>query len=118
LPEETPWYLQRGTGGWQWVAALLAAMHFAVPFLLLLARQTKRVARRLVSVALLLMVMRIVDWNWLVMPTFFASPAGALSFSMFAAPLAIGGLWLLSFSWRLRARARLPMVHFVAEPQA
>jgi hypothetical protein len=116
LPEETPWYIQRGTGGWQWIAALLAAMHFAVPFLLLLARQTKRNTRRLVAVALLLMVMRIVDWNWLVMPTFFKTPAAALSFSMFTAPLAIGGLWLASFTWRLRARAGLPMVLFMAEP--
>jgi hypothetical protein len=115
LPEETPWYLQRGTGGWQWIAALLAVMHFAVPFLLLLARQTKRNTHRLVSVALLLTFMRIVDWNWLVMPTFAESLASALSLSMFAAPIAIGGLWLASFSWRLSARADLPMVLPVAE---
>ena len=42
LTEEIPWYLHRGRGGWQWVAALLAVGHFALPFFLLLFRDSKR----------------------------------------------------------------------------
>lgn len=108
LPEETPWYLQRSGGGWQFLAMGLIGLHFLVPFLLLLARGTKREPRRLAGVAVLLLLMRLVDLTWLVMPTF--SP-GRLSVHWlnFAAPLAIGGLWLAAFFWRLPARIALPL---------
>jgi len=42
LPVEIPWYVNRGRNGWQWVAAFLALVHFAIPFLLLLGRVNKR----------------------------------------------------------------------------
>src|SRR6185503_13473963 len=42
LPEEIPWYVRRGSNGWQWVAAFLALFHFAVTFFLLLIRRNKR----------------------------------------------------------------------------
>jgi hypothetical protein len=49
------------------------------------------------------------------MPTF--SPDGLyLSWLNFVAPVAIGGLWLAVFAWRLPARAALPM-HEVHEEE-
>lgn len=115
LPEETPWYLHRSEGLWLAVAISLAALHFATPFLLLLWRQTKRRPAWLVGVASLLLVMRWVDLTWLVMPTF--APEGLwLSWLNFVAPVAIGGLWLAVFAWRLPARAALP-VHEVQEEE-
>jgi hypothetical protein len=107
LPEEATWYLHRSKGGWQMIAVLLAAFHFAVPFLLLLVRQTKRQASRLLTVALLVLGMRLVDWNWLVMPALY--PGGVARYPVgvtvlwvhVAAFLGIGGLWLAAFSWLL-----------------
>jgi hypothetical protein len=114
LPEEAPWYLNRSAGGWQWVAALLAVFHFAVPFLLLLARGTKRHPRRLLIVALVLLTMRLVDWNWLVTPAF--HPAGlAFSWIQIAALAGVGGIWLAAFAWRLAARAALPVYELLLE---
>jgi hypothetical protein len=108
LPEETPWYLNRSRGGWQFVALGLIGMHFVVPFLLLLARQNKRDPRRLLGIAVLLLTMRLVDLSWLVMPAF--SPGRfTLHWLDFAAPLTIGGFWLALFSWRLKARAARPI---------
>ena len=108
LPEDTPYYIHR-TGSWQAVAVALAALHFAVPFLLLLVRQNKRRTRRLAAIAALLLAMRLVDLYWLVMPTF--SP-GRLTFHWLhlVLPVAIGGLWLAMFSWRLAARSALPVL--------
>src|SRR5206468_8592896 len=36
LPEEIPWYLARGRGGWQWLGLLIVVFHFALPFVVLL----------------------------------------------------------------------------------
>ncbi len=108
LPEETTWYLHRTKGGWQFVALLLIFLHFVLPFVLLLSRDNKRNPQRLVRVALLLLVMRLVDLLWLVQPPF--TPDGfALHWLQLVTPLGIGGLWLALFAWRLPARAALPV---------
>jgi hypothetical protein len=107
LPEETPWYQRRTTGPWQFVALSLIVLHFFLPFLLLLYRQTKRKPRYLASVAGLLLVMRYVDLLWLVMPA--VSPSWHTIWLSVAALLAVGGWWLAAFAWRLPARARLPV---------
>lgn len=115
LPEETPFYVARSLGpnrpwytGWQPVALLLSTLHFLVPFLLLLARHTKRSPRWLVGIACLLLLMRLVDLTWLVMPAF-SPDRFSLHWLNFVTPLAVGGLWLAAFSWRLSARADLPV---------
>jgi hypothetical protein len=45
LPEETPYYIKRLTGGWQYFQLALILLHFALPFFLLLSRSLKRVVR-------------------------------------------------------------------------
>lgn len=107
LPEEIPWYLDRMRGGWPWVAALLAAAHFAAPFLLLLMRATKRQPARLAAVAAWLLLMRMVDTFYLVAPTF--HPEGVqIHWMDVAAPLALGSWWLLAFLRYLAARPLVP----------
>ena len=75
LPEEITWYLDRIHGGWQTVALALVFLQFSLPFLLLLSRELKRDARKLVPVALLVLVMRYVDLYWLVAPNPFPGRA-------------------------------------------
>jgi hypothetical protein len=108
LPEETPWYLNRARGGWQAIAIAIMALHFLVPFLLLLMRQAKRTPNWLLGIAVLLLVMRWVDLYWTVMPAF--SPGVfTISWLHIVAFIAIGGWWLAMFTWRLAARLRLPV---------
>ncbi|MEX0711501.1 MAG: hypothetical protein WD278_04085 [Pirellulales bacterium] len=117
LPEETPWYANRTAGGWQLLAWCLIVFHFAVPFLLLLSRRTKRAPARLATVLVVLLVMRLVDLFWLVMPAF--HPEGIrVHWLHVAAPVAIGGLWLAVFAWRLSARAELPVYGVQIEERA
>jgi hypothetical protein len=102
LAEETPWYLVRTETSWQVLAMALALLHFAVPFLLLLVRRIKRDASFVVPVALLILVMRHVDLYWQIVPVF--HPTGLAPHWMdFAAPLALGGLWLAFFLNRVKA---------------
>ena len=68
LPRESAFYLDRTPGLWRYVAGILVAGHFVVPFLLLLSRALKR---RPVFVAALggwLVLMHALDLYWLIVP--------------------------------------------------
>jgi hypothetical protein len=125
LPEEITWYLDRIHGGWQIVALALVFLQFSLPFLLLLSRELKRDARKLVPVALLILVMRYVDLYWLVAPNPFpgtAADARHLTYhwTYFVAPLALVSIWLGMFFWQLGRRPLLvitePMLPRLWEP--
>ena len=110
LPEEVPWYLHRLHGGWQAVALGLIVFHFALPFLLLLSRDLKTHARRLAIVAALILAARFLDLLWLIAPNFPEGQHGVhVSWMDFAAPVAIGGLWMAGFVWQLKQRPLLPL---------
>ncbi len=106
LTDEIPWYLNRTHGGWQIPALMIAILEFGLPFALLVFRDVKRHARPLALVAGLLVLMRIVEVYWLVIPAF--SPnAFVLSWIAFPALIGIGGIWLALFLWQL---ARYPLL--------
>ncbi len=115
LPEENVWYLRRTGGGWQTLAILLIAFHFAVPFMLLLSRKLKKQPQALGRLAVALIVMRLLDLMWLVNPAFAHGGADgeiAAHFSVhwmdFAAAIGIGGIWLWAFARQLGKRPLLP----------
>jgi hypothetical protein len=108
LPEETPYYIKRLTGGWQYFQLALIAFHFVLPFFLLLSRSLKRSGPKLVKVAALILVMRFVDLYLQIIP---AGHHAELHFSWMdlAAPIGIGGLWLSAFLRQLESRPVLPV---------
>jgi hypothetical protein len=106
LPKEIPWYLQRLSGGWQYLALALVGGHFALPFALLLSRDLKRNYKLLAGVAVFILIMRYVDLYWLVAPDYLQGAFGA-SWMDLAAPLAIGGIWL---AWFLIQLGRSPLM--------
>jgi hypothetical protein len=111
LPEEVTFYLARVDGGWKWLSLLLAVGHFALPLFLLLSRDLKRDARRLVWVALVLLAMRWVDLYWQAAPAF-AHADGAhglhLHWLDLATLVGLGGVWLAVFFDQLKKRPLLP----------
>jgi hypothetical protein len=114
IPEEAGWYKHRMDHGWQTVAMLLIGLHFVLPFLLLLSRDTKRSPTELSKVVLLLLAMRLIDLFWLVQPTF-TPESVALHWAQVVPLVAIGGLFLALFAWRLPARAALPVFELTEE---
>lgn len=108
LPEEIRWYLPRIHGAWGAIALAVIVLHFAFPFLFLLSRSLKRHAGKLVIVAMLILVMRLIDLFWMIEPNFMG---GEFHFSWMdlVAPIAMGGLWLGVFARALSQRALIPI---------
>jgi hypothetical protein len=108
LPEEISWYLPRTHGVWGAIALAVVILHFAFPFLFLLSRSLKRHAGKLVIVALLILVMRLVDLFWMITPSF-TREQFHISWMDVVAPIGIGGLWLGFFARALTRRPLIPI---------
>jgi hypothetical protein len=106
LPEEITYYLDRTHGLWGALIIAIAILHFAAPFLFLLSRDLKRNPRRLVYVALLVLVMRMVDLLWMLVP---AMKGHHWIWLDIIALLGFGGLWLGIFAWQLAKRPLVPI---------
>jgi hypothetical protein len=107
IPEETKWYLARLRGGWGWIGIGIVLLHFALPFVMLLSRDLKRNARKLVAIAGLIFLMRFIDVYWLIVPEFNRGHL-KIEWMSLVAPIAFGGLWIAFFIWQLRLRPLLP----------
>lgn len=108
LPEEITWYTHRLHTSWRVIGLFLVAVHFAVPFLLLLSRSLKRQPEVLVKVAIGIVAVRVVDLFWLIAPQFHQERL-SISWLDIVLPLALGALWVGCFLWQMRGRAILPI---------
>ena len=108
LPEEIGWYLPRIHGAWGVIALAVVILHFAFPFLFLLSRSFKRNAGKLMIVAVLILVMRLVDLFWMIAPSFIHEHFH-ISWMDLVAPIGIGGLWLAFFARELSRRPLIPI---------
>lgn len=111
LPEEITYYTTRTSGGWLPVGTLIIVFHFFVPFLMLLSGRTKRTPRLLASVAALILVMRLVDMAWTVLPFYqqVGQPVGPnLAWMSVATLMGLGGIWLGAWAFQLRKNPLLP----------
>jgi hypothetical protein len=110
LPEEIRWYLPRVKGAWGVVALLVVIFHFGFPFLLLLSRGVKRDPRMLVLVALLVLLMRLVDLFWMILPGFTPDHSGLTAMLLaIVAQIGFGGVWFGVFLWQLGKRPLVPI---------
>jgi hypothetical protein len=72
LPNEVGWIKLRTTGSWGALAALLASVHFVLPFFLLLSRELKRRPRALAWMGVWLVGAHYLDMYWVVLPNLHA----------------------------------------------
>jgi hypothetical protein len=101
------WFLARDGAGWKGVAWFLFLGGFAVPFLLLLARDVKRNPRKMAGVSALVLFSQLVFDYYQVLPCL---PSDSLleHWIDFVTPFALGGLWLANFAWELGRAPLLP----------
>src|ERR1051325_8982592 len=105
LREETAGYVPRKPGGRGVIALAIVILQFAFPFLTLLSRAAKKSSDRLATLALFILIMRVVDVIWLIEPAYNAERFH-LSWMDVVAPIAIGGLWISVFAWQLQKQKR------------
>jgi hypothetical protein len=108
LPEEIGWYIVRMHGIWGALILAVVILHFATPFLLLLSRGLKRDPHKLIIVAALILVMRVIDLLWMIEPAF-SREHFHVSWMHPVALIALGGLWLAMFAWELSKRPLIPI---------
>ena len=113
LPEETGWLLTRMKGGWGYIGVALIVFHFAFPFLVLLQQDFKRKAKWLATLAVFILIMRLVDMFYLIGPS--TRVTGGMTPGVFyvswmdvVAPVAVGGIWLWWFFGELLKRPMVP----------
>jgi hypothetical protein len=118
LPAEITFYLKRLSNGWGSIGLFLVLFHFAIPFALLLSRRFKRDIRKLVWLAVWMMLMRYLDLFWIIEPNF--SKTLTVTIADIVVPIAIGGIWLWYFFRNLAALPLLPAydpdAHEVLQP--
>jgi hypothetical protein len=108
LPEEIPFFLKRSAGAWWYVSAGLIALHFALPFLLLLFRDIKLHPVRLQTVAIYLCVICAIDVVWWIEPTL-GNASGFPYFLMdIGGVVGVGGLFALNWIRILKQRPLFP----------
>jgi hypothetical protein len=108
LPEEVLWWKERLHGGWGYVAAGILVFHFFFPFLILLSRDVKERSKTLAKIAAFVLFMRFVDLVWHARPTWHGESL-SIHWLYFAAPVALGGLWVFSFARELAKHPLLPV---------
>jgi hypothetical protein len=108
LSEEIPWYIRRMQGTWGHVGLLLVLLNFALPFFLLLFRNVKRRTGSLLFVAGLVLLMRLVDMYWMVLPAFGGGNA-RLTWMNVVLPFGMGGVWFAYFILQLQRMPILPV---------
>ena len=106
LSDEIPWYIRRMQGVWGGVGLTLVILNFFLPFFLLLFRHLKRRTRSLLIVTLLVLLMRLVDMYWMVLPAF-GGGSIRVTWMDVALPLGMGAVWFAYFIWQLQ---RLPLL--------
>lgn len=112
LPEETRWYLTRMEGSWGVIGLVLIIFHFAFPFLFLLSRDVKRNSKWLATLAAFILVMRFVDYFYVIGPAptiAHHGEPGHFHWLYLVTPVAIGGIWLWWFFSELRKRPLIPV---------
>ena len=108
LKPEIAWYVARLVPVWQPAIYVSAALGFVVPFFVLLWAPSKRNRAVVATICVLILVSRIADKWWLVLPQY---PAAGPFWLDAAAILALGGPILLLFLWGWRHREFLRPAH-------
>ncbi len=99
LPQESHFYAIRTAGVWGWISPLLCVIGFVVPFLCLLSYGFKRTPRQVGTLAIGLLLVRMVELWWMVLPADGDSSGAYLVWAIIPATIAVVAFYLAGLSW-------------------
>jgi hypothetical protein len=102
IPKEIHWYVRRLQTGWVSLAWIVVALHFALPFLILLSRTAKRSPVFMGALAAALLVVHMVQVYWMVIPSV-RPDSFSIAWSDPVALVLVAGACLLAWRRLLRA---------------
>lgn len=102
LTSEIPWYIVRLRPLWRSTVLVVIFLNLAVPLFGLVWTPAKRSPTLVRNVSIAMLVGAVLQSWWLVLPPFHARD---LAWTAPAAMLALGGIWLWLFLWRLERGA-------------
>ena len=111
LKEETIWFEHRLTHGWGYHSAALLALHFILPFLILLPRAAKRSTALLAIMAVWFFIMQWFDLHWLALPALSMTHPEAATFSWLDLTCWLGlfGVFVSLFLFRIGRHSLVPV---------
>ncbi len=108
MPEEITYYRKRGFHGWEYLAYVLMAFHWLLPFVVFLFREVKTSPRAMKRMATLLLTVCALDVLWWIVPAIPHTEGGLYVPMSLAAVLGLGGVWGLAYASQLGTRPLLP----------
>ncbi len=108
IPEETLWFYHRLEGSWAYISYSLIICRFAIPFIVLLNRDTKHNHKVLTFVSILVIAMHVIELYWIVMPTLHHHGV-SISWLDFATLIGLGGIFMGLFFKRLKKHNLVPV---------
>lgn len=101
LPEEAAFYVARRSGLWGWIAPVLSIGGFIVPFLCLFSRNFKRDSMKVGTLAVSLLLVRVVELWWMVLPATRGSRAAGLHWATMPATITVVAIYGLALWWMM-----------------
>jgi len=112
ISESATFYVFRRQGPFWWLIVAIMALHFFLPFFVLLTGDNiKRSIPRLAKIALFILVMRWVNLYWIIMPAWPEVRVAPFQWIDFVLPFALGGWWLAAFAAMVKRTESMLPVH-------
>lgn len=96
LPHEVAWYVPRLRGGWAWYVRAMIVIDFLIPFIAMLSADIKRSFQAMRWIAGVVLLGRVMEAIWFVIPVYGGSAIAALLLALLAF-VGIGGIWMALF---------------------
>jgi hypothetical protein len=108
IPEATIWFYHRLEGSWAFITYSLIFGRFAIPFLVLLNRDSKHSMKVLISTSVLVLLMDFIELYWIAMPIMHGQGI-SISWMDFTLIFGLGGIFFGLFFQKLKKHNLVPV---------
>jgi hypothetical protein len=108
IPEETTWYVERLTDGYQYLAYFFLFGRFVIPFIVLLGKRAKSNFKVVTGISILILTSHLVELYWIVMPVL-NKHGFHFNWMIITSFLGLGGIFMGLFFRRFKQHKMVPV---------